>query len=311
MKILHVTQGYYPAIGGTELLMQRVSEELVRQFGDEVTVFTTNCISGEAFFTPALPRLPVGREEINSVHVRRFPVSSRISRLFRLPQSVAYHLSLPGNQYLRALAGGPVVPGLRKAIREHTAEVVAASSFPLLHMFAALHSAQASGRPCVLHGGLHPGDAWGFDRPMIYRTIREARRYIANTEFEADYVIKRGASPDRVTPIGVGVDPELFERVSSAEAKARLGLEGKTVVGFIGQLGGHKGADTLVRAMPLVWKFAPETHFLIAGARVLFTDSLERMIHKLPQQDQEKVKLCINFADEEKPLLYAALDVFA
>ncbi len=82
MKILHVTQGYFPAIGGTEWLIQRLSEELVRQFGDEVTVFTTNCFNGEAFFSPQLPRLSTGWEEINGVKVRRFPVYSRISQLF-------------------------------------------------------------------------------------------------------------------------------------------------------------------------------------------------------------------------------------
>jgi glycosyltransferase involved in cell wall biosynthesis len=311
MKVLHVTQGYYPAIGGTELLIQRVSEELVQQFGDEVTVFTTNCTSGEAFYSPALPRLPLGWEEIHGVRVRRFPVSSRISRFFRLPQALAYHLELPGNQHLRALAGGPIIPGLVKAIREHRADVIAASSFPLLHMFAALQAAQATNRPCVLHGGLHPQDAWGFERPMIYRAIRKATRYIANTEYEARYVIERGASPDRVIPIGVGVYPEPFERVSGVEAKARLGLEGKTVVGYIGQLGGHKGVDTLVKAIPLVWKVAPETRFLIAGAKVLFAGQLEMMIHQLPGPDQEKVKLCTNFAEDEKPWLYAALDVFA
>ena len=72
MKILQVTQGYWPAIGGTELLIQRVSEELVQQFGDEVTVFTTNCFNGEGFFNPALPRLPAGSEEIRGVRIRRF-----------------------------------------------------------------------------------------------------------------------------------------------------------------------------------------------------------------------------------------------
>ncbi len=114
MKILHVTQGYHPAIGGTEWLVQRVSEELVRQFGDEVTVFTTNCYNGEGFFTPSSPRMPVGWDEIKGVKVRRFPVSSRISQFLRFPQSVAYNLGLPGNQYLRAWASGPIIPELKK-----------------------------------------------------------------------------------------------------------------------------------------------------------------------------------------------------
>ncbi|RPI24112.1 MAG: hypothetical protein EHM70_21665, partial [Chloroflexota bacterium] len=215
MKILHVTQGYSPAIGGTEWLIQRVSEELVSQFGDEVTVFTTNCYNGEAFFTPRLPRMPVGWEEINGVRVRRFPVKSWISRLARFPQSLAYHLSLPGNERLRALAGGPVIPGLAKAISEQPADVITAASFPLMHMFASLEGARASGRSCVLCGCLHPQDDWGFGRPMIYKAIRKASQYVALTDFEAQHVIDRGASPRQVTTVGVGVVMEAFEKISS------------------------------------------------------------------------------------------------
>ena len=311
MKILHVTQGYFPGIGGTEFLIQRVSEELVRQFGDEVTVFTTNCYGGEAFFTPSLPRLPAGWEEINGVRLRRFAVNSWISWMFRFPQSLAYHLGIPGNQHLRAISGGPIIPGLARAIREYPADIIAASSFPLLHMFAALKAARQSQRPYVIHGGLHPQDSWGFDRPMIYDAIRNAAHYIANTDYEAQYVIQRGALPEKVTAIGVGADPEPFERVSSCEAKRRLGLDGIPLIGFIGQIGGVKGADTLVKAMPIVWEVYPAARLLIAGARTLFTDHLENLIRQLPEAEQNKILLRYNFSNEEKPWLFAAVDVFA
>jgi glycosyltransferase involved in cell wall biosynthesis len=239
LKILHVTQGYSPAIGGTEWLVQRVSEELVRQFGDEVTVFTTNCYSGEAFYTPRLPRLPVGWSELNGVRIKRFPVNRHASWLFRWLQAPAHRLHVPGNQYLRAWSGGPIVPGLRSAVAAFPADVVAASSFPLLHMFSALRGARHAGRPIVLHGGLHPDDRWGFDRPMIYQAIQEADHYVANTSFEAKYVIEHGANPARVTAIGTGVDVERFTGTTALDAKARLGLSDVPVVGFIGQMGRH------------------------------------------------------------------------
>jgi glycosyltransferase involved in cell wall biosynthesis len=311
MKILHVTQGYHPAIGGTEWLVQRVSEELVAQFGDEVTVFTTNCYNGEAFFTPSLPRLPTGWEEINGVQIRRFPVNSRASRLLRFPQAVAYNLGLPGNQYLRALAGGPIIPGLEQAIRDHPADLIAASSFPLLHMFSALRAARATGRPCVFYGGLHPQDSWGFERSMIYRAIQEASHYIAYTDFEAGYVVERGASPHKVTTVGVGVDLEPFEQTSKTQAKASLGLEGKPVIGFIGQIGAFKGVDTVLKAMSGVWRVHPDAHLLIAGARTLFNAELERMIARLPEAEQQKIVLRYNFTQDEKACLFAAVDVFA
>jgi glycosyltransferase involved in cell wall biosynthesis len=311
MKILHVTQGYFPAIGGTELLIQRVSEEMVRQFGDEVTVFTTNCYNGEAFFTPKARCLPIGWEERNGVRVRRFPVRSGISRLLRLPQVVAYRLGLPGNQYLRAFAQGPIISGLSKAIREYPADIIAASSFPLLHMFAALQGAEKTGRPCVFQGGLHPQDSWGFERPMIYQAIQRANRYIAYTGFEAQYVIERGASPSRVVTVGVGVDLESYEGISTDEAKKQLNLQNRSVVGFIGQISRPKGVETLLRAMRLVWKVFPETHLLIAGAETLFTAQLDKTISRFSGDEQRRIIRKYNFSNGEKPWLYSAVDVLA
>ena len=311
MRILHVTQGYCPAIGGTELLIQRVSEELVRDFGDEVTVFTTDCYNGEAFFTPNLPRLPAGQTKVNGVCVRRFPVRSRLSRAVRGPQALAYRLRLPFNERLRALAGGPVMPGLREAIRQWPGDLVAASSFPLLHMFDALEGAHASGRPCILHGGLHPHDAWGFERPMIYRAIREADGYIANTRYEADYVIARGALPERVHTVGVGVDLDGYEGITTDEAKWRLGFDRCPVIGFIGQLARHKGIDTLLKAMPRVWQREPDVNLLVAGGRTLFTDEVERVMSGWPETFRRRLRYYPSFPHERKPWLFSAIDLLA
>lgn len=309
MKVLHVSQGYWPAIGGTELLIQRVSEELIAQFQDDVTVFTTDCYNGEGFFLPR-KRLPTGWETLNGVHVRRFHVHSRPSFLARHAQAPLFRYRVPFNQYLRALASGPIVPGLTRAIRERDADVIAASSFPLLHMFAAMRGAHSSGRPAVLHGGLHPEDPWGFQRSMIYRAIRRVH-YIANTQYEADYVISRGADPARVFVVGVGVDPAQFNVVSSAQARQRLGLDDGPVVGFIGQIGGHKGVGALVTAMPRVWQSHPRAQLLIAGGRTSYYATIERMVGALPASQRERVKLYPDFAPDQKGELFAAVDVFA
>jgi len=311
MKILHVTQGYFPAMGGTELLVQSVSEQLVRQLGDEVTVFTTNCYSGDAFYTPGLPTMPTGWEEINGVSVRRFPVYSSLSRLFYPFRPTLRKLRFPGNQYFRTLYNGPIIPGLAKAIRELDFDVVMASSFPLLHMYVALKAAHQTGRPCVLAGGLHPDDSWGFQRPMIYHAIQQADHYLAHTEFERQYVIERGASPEKVSTVGLGVDQEPFEATNREEARQRYHLGADPVVGFIGQIGGHKGVDTLLRAMPLVWKEEPQTTLLIAGARTLFADALEASIRQLSPAEQARIILHYNFGNDEKPWLFAATDIFA
>jgi glycosyltransferase involved in cell wall biosynthesis len=312
MKILFVTQGYYPAIGGTELLMQRLAEELVHQFADEVTVFTTNCYGGEGFYISSAPRMQTGWEEINGVRVRRFPVYSWISGLIRFFQRPSNILPLSLGQYIRLLASGPIIPGLSQAIQEWPFDVLAASSFPLMHMFIALRAAQKVHRPCVLNGGMHPLDHWGFDRPMIYQAVQQADHYIAYTQYEADYVIRKGAHASKVTTIGVGVDPEPFEQISAEEAKKHLGLDPETqLVGFVGQLGWHKGIDTLLKAMQLVWQVRPETMLLIAGAKTRLALDLERWLDQLSPEERSRIILRYNFKNEEKPLLFSALDIFA
>jgi len=311
MKVLHVVQGYTPAIGGTEWLIQRISEELACRYGDEVTVFTTNCYNGEGFLKPKLPRMPVGWEQINGVRVRRFPVQSRVSQILRGPQWIAYRMGLPYEQYLRTWAQGPLIPGLKKEIRDFPADLIVASSFPLLHMYSALSGAAESNRPCVLHGAIHPQDGWGFQRPMIYQAIRRANAYIANTQFEADYVVKRGADPETVSTIGVGVDPQPFMQACPEEARRRLGLEGFPVVGFIGQFSMHKGVGTLLESMRAVWQVVPQARLLLAGSRTQYARQVEGIIAAFPEADQQKIKIVYNFSEAEKPWLFNAVDVFA
>ena len=110
--------------------------------------------------------------------------------------------------------------------------------------------------------------------------------------------------------IGLGVDPQPFQNISVEDAKRRYGLEGKKVVGFIGQIGGHKGVDTLIKAMPQVWEQCADTYVLIAGSRTLFCDNLEKMISEWPEEFQKKIILHYNFGIEEKPWLFSAVDIF-
>jgi glycosyltransferase involved in cell wall biosynthesis len=311
LRILHVVQGYAPAIGGTERVVQRLSEEIVRQYGDEVTVFTTDAYSAEAFPRPSLPRMPTGWETRNGVRIRRFPVWRTPGALLNAVQGVAFRWDLPFNEHLRTWYGGPIIPTLSRAIRKFPADVVVASSFPLLHMYSALRGARRSGKPCLFVGGLHPEDRWGFDRTRIHRAIQECDRYVAYTRYEADRVIARGARPDRVETIGLGVDAEPFLAVDTAEAKRRLGLLGGRVIGFVGQLGVHKGVDTLLEAMPAVWQRCPDVRLVVAGARTVFAAEVEWRIASYPQGLRSRVRLIQDFPEADKPLLYAALDVFA
>lgn len=311
MKILHVVQGYPPAIGGTENLFHRLSEKLHQQYGDDVCVFTANGYNAEAFYNPRLPLLPPGEECINGVRVRRFRVFNRLGPVLRYVQQIAYWLHLPFNQHLRTLYGGPILPGLKQAIGAFDGDVVAASSFPLMHMYAALAARRVNRRPLIFHGGLHPEDSWGFDRPMIYEAIRRADAYVAYTSYERDFLQQKNISPEKIRVIGLGVDAELFAAADGAAIRRRWGDPEAPLVAFIGQQARHKGVDTLVQAMPIVWQRLPQVRLLIAGGRTNFSPLLRRQIEALPSHQREQILVVDNFDEAEKPSLFAACDLLA
>jgi glycosyltransferase involved in cell wall biosynthesis len=310
VRILHLVHAYFPAMGGTERLVRRLSEELVHTYGDRVTVMTLNTTSIEAFTGKAQGRLPVGSSWLDGVEVRRYPFTTWLARPLYFAQGVAYVLRLPGNDWLRAFYTGPISRPLSRAASTEPCDVIAASSFPLLHMHSALRAGQRQRRPVVLFGGLHPHDQWGFDRANIYRAIARADHYVAYTPFERDYVIARGVPPEQISVIGLATDVDAFTRADSHAVRQRFGIGDSPLVAFIGQQASHKGIDTLLRAMPRVWKEIPTARLLLAGSRTRYSARLDQLLAALGS-DRARVTVVPNFAEEEKPALFAACDIFA
>lgn len=311
MRILHVVQGYTPAIGGTERLIQKVSEKLVERHGDEVTVFTTNAYNCELFWRSDQPQLPVGVESINGVTVRRFPVFNKLNETRRLLAGISYKLSMPLNDRLRALYNGPIIPEMTQAIADAGADVVAASSFPLLHMHYALRGGRRAGVPVVFCGGIHTADDFGFNRPMIYQAIRKADAYVAYTTFERDYLVQQRSIPaEKVTITGVGVDLEPFAGVNGRSIRERFQWqENDPVVAFIGQQVPHKGLDMIMAAMEHIWLETPNACLLISGAQTTYSQTVQQWYGQLSPGLQERVGIINNFEEAEKPALYAASDI--
>jgi glycosyltransferase involved in cell wall biosynthesis len=313
MDNLHIVHGYFPALGGSERLMQRISENLVARYGDRVAVYTANGYNNEAFVDPAQPLLPPGEFELNGVHVRRFAVFNRLGKPLCHLQRLAYRLGLPGNQYLRTWYGGPIIPGLGRCVEAFSGDMVAAAAFPLLHMYTTLRACRRTNKPLVFIGALHPLNDWGYNRPMIYQAIQQADAYIALSSYERNYLIETWqVSPEKITVIGAGVESVRFEQADGAAIRQRYELNDRPVVAFIGQQGRNKGVDTLILAMKRVWQEIPEARLLIAGAPTHFTSDLQNLVGtQLSSAEQSRLIYLNNFAEAEKPGLFAACDVLA
>lgn len=309
-RLLVLVHGYPPAIGGVEFAVRDLAEALVRDHGYRVTVLTTNAYNNANFHDPGLPTLSAGTEMLNGVRVRRFPVVTALSPLLRLAQKTAVTLRLPGNDWLRTWYQGPIAPGMAAAVREEVArgvDAVCAASFPLNHLFYAF---LPGGPPVVLLGSIHTEDAWGYERPNLLKLTRRAAATVAHTGPERQWLIARGAAPDRVVIIPEGI-AEHGPSVEAGAFRRATGIpERAFVVAYVGQHGAHKGIDVLLRAFGELSRRIPDAWLIIAGSRTPFTATLERLLGELPQAVRARARLLTDVDEARKASILRDCDVF-
>lgn len=176
---------------------------------------------------------------------------------------------------------------LMQALEARIAEVAAAlrpdvihAHSPVLNVLPALRAGRRLGIPVVYeirafwedaavdHGTTrehslryrltHALETWALRRVDHVFTICEGLR--------AD-IVARGIPAERVTVIPNAVDIESFQLSGEPDAalKARLGLGGRTVIGFVGSFYAYEGLDLLLDAVPALLARQPDLRVLLVG----------------------------------------------
>lgn len=306
MKILHLIHCYYPSIGGSQYLFKNLSERLVSQFNDDVTVFATNALGD--INDRQVQLIPVGEEIANGVKVQRFFFSRRWLPILKLAFQVSRKARLPFREYVELLYKGPIAPEMFRATANFDADVIATTPFYYLHMFYP-HLARCLGKRTSLvhYGALHMINNQ-VHRPIL-RAVRNAEAYIAYTEYERDILISKGIPKNKIHVVGLGIDLEQFANADGQTIRDRFGINEEPVVAFVGRQAEGKGIDTLLYAMRTVWKEIPHARLLIAGAPSSFSSHLHQLVNGLSSQERDRVIIIDGFTEDEKPDLFAACDV--
>jgi GT2 family glycosyltransferase/glycosyltransferase involved in cell wall biosynthesis/SAM-dependent methyltransferase len=311
VKILHVCHDYWPAVGGSELLLKEVSERLVG-WGEEVRVFTSNALSTEGFVNPSLPLLPPGEETIGGVPVRRFPTSRRFRPLLNLVMQAAWRLRLPFNDLVRTLWNGPTCPQMIREIIRAKPDLVTATAFPFQTMYYPFVARLFRPFPIVLIPCFHPADPWSFDRPIMEKALKAADALIALTEYERDHLVSMGVPRHKLHVVGAGTDPERFQGVDHSAFRRKHGIGGADpIIAFVGRMEPEKGVATLLEAMPRLWRAVPSARLVLAGPATHYSSAIAAKIAALPLEDQQKVILRGAISEDEKCELLAGCDLLA
>ncbi len=319
MRILHVIQGYWPWVGGSQRFFQEISERLVAE-GHQVTVWTSDAGELEHFWAPGRRTVGPAHQVLHGVEVRRFPVRRRLNHplLFSLYRRLMAELSdLPLNlvSLLQRLARfTPHLPDLEAwaATTEEPFDLVHGGNITLdFFLWPVFELARRRGIPWMITPFTHLG-APGQRRVRRYYTmqqqrflVQQAAAVVTQTSLESTLWAGLGVPRERLFVTGSGVNPAAVVGGDGERFRQRYGLEGP-IVFALGTLAADKGTLDTLRAMERLWARGRSAHLVLAGQAM---SPVRAYLERLPADRAGRVHLLGFISEEEKRDLLAAGDI--
>ncbi len=313
MKIVHIVPLYYPSIGGSQLHMAALSEQLAA-LGEEVVVYTANAMNLEDLVRPPAKdkRLPA-HEKINGVTVKRFNVNARLRRFIF---DVIYKIR-GGYRLVNWLLGdfqeywrhGPITLGMFAALLKDKPDLVVVSNDYPFQGIIGYFGKKWLKKPFVFIPITHTFLPWA-QHPARKKLLQSADLLIAATEFEKNFFIAQGLDAEKIRVNVLGIHyREWAAAPKTKNVREIYGLGRDPVVGYVGRKCEGKGVEHLIQAMRIVWKKFPQARLLLAGkAEEGFQKVIEAEMNQLEAHEKKQVVLVYDLPEIDKKSFYAALD---
>lgn len=319
MRIAHFIQRYPPALGGSEAYFARLSRYFAER-GDTVTVFTSNALTLDTFWSNAGLCLASGMEIDAGVTIRRYPLWRMRGRRWLLKAlSLAPHrlwqcLTVPCN---------PISFGMwRDAGHEPCRfDAVHASAFPYAFPIACgWRLARRLRVPFLITPFLHLGNAddphdrtrRAFTTPALRWLLSQADAVFVQTPSERALALELGLRPEKIILQGLGVEPRECTGGNRTDARRRWNLPDEAfVVGHLANNSWEKGTNDLLQALEPLWRQHRPIHLLLAGPQM---PNFARFWQAFGQRYPVALKWVRSLGpitDTEKRDFFASIDVFA
>ena len=254
MRVLHVFDHSLPLHSGYAFRSVAILREQ-RRLGWETRQMTT----------PRHGRVSQDVAEAEGWHFDRTPLA---------PSAIA---KIPGVVYLQEMAA--TAGTIAHIAAQFQADIIQAHS-PVLNALPALWVGRRMRIPVVYevralwedaavdHGVTRQGSPrYRVSRALETFALHRADAITTICEGLRAEIVSRGVPRERVTVVPNAVDADEFNDrgVADAALRARLGLDGKTVLGFAGSFYGYEGLDLLIEALALLASDWPELRLLLVG----------------------------------------------
>jgi phosphatidylinositol alpha-1,6-mannosyltransferase len=276
MRLLFVTQGFPPDVGGIQTYSWELTTRLAAHVEDLVVVAprrpSAAAVDRQAPFE--VVRVP-GRPDL--LPLAGLPAIVQQAR--RMRADVAMHAqwqTVGASALARRLTGWP----RRIACAAHGREL----------LFNPLPSAFAGGYDALRR--------WLLSAPDLFLPV---------SRYTGRLLQEHRVSPDRIEVLPNGTNPARFRPRSRTTIRDRLGLGARPLLLTVGRLVPRKGVDTVLRALPRLRAAVPEVQYVVAGTGP-DRERLERLAARRGVRDH--VHFVGYVADADLPLYYSAADLF-
>jgi glycosyltransferase involved in cell wall biosynthesis len=338
MRLAHFIQRYPPALGGSEAYFARLSRYCAER-GDAVTVFTSNALALDAFWSKTGSCLAAGIETDAGVTIRRYPLWRMPGRRWLLKAlSLAPHrlwqcLTMPCNPISlpmwRDAGMFPSPHQGRGAGGEGAFDAVHASAFPYAFPIAcAWRLARRLRVPFFITPFLHLGNPddpddrtrRGYTSPALVWLLKEADAIFVQTPSERDLAFALGLPSEKIILQGLGVEPSECTGGNRTEARRRWALpDDAFVIGHLANNSWEKGTNDLLQALEPLWMQNRPIYLLLAGPQMPnFTRFWQAFALRSPLSPcgrgaggEGLIRQLGPITDAEKRDFFASIDTFA
>lgn len=254
MRILHVLDHSIPLQSGYTFRTRNILREQ-RKLGWQTCHVTGLKHQGETAAEEEIDGLHFYRTIDNNSVMSRLPIANQLHVIRTLEQRIGEVIDTEKPDILHAHS--PALNGLAalRAGRKY--------GLPVVYECRAFWEDAAVDHGTSSEGGLR----YRLTRALETRVFRRADATTTICEGLRQDIVARGVAESRVTVIPNAVDIEAFtmDAAPDEELCQQLGLEGKTVLGFIGSFYAYEGLPLLLDALPAILEKVPTMVLLLVG----------------------------------------------
>lgn len=297
MKILCVSQRFYPAIGGAERMIEEIADYMSSRH--DITVLTTNTINLNGFWNSDQNNIVHQTRNLKKYSIIRCDVTTPSIVTDEL-KDFPFAINVPG----------PFSIKMWKYLFSETKnfDLIIGSAFPYNHLIPTLLASKKFNKPAICIPHIH------LEFPEHYMTgfrlslLDNFDVITVNTNYEKSQLIKYKIQEEKISIIPPSINTRLWQNLPNIDLCEKFNTPHDSVfILYIGHKSTEKGIFFLIESMKSLWQKNMKIELITVG---LETSEFQSYLKSQNQKIQKHIHNFSVIDENFKKSLIASCDIF-